>query len=122
MSNIYGFLNNQVIAPVKSVTPNLFQVDNKMELYKVDNKKIDSYKLDINSPVKPIPTEKEALTFKDVAIKWFKYKYSFTIQSKDNVNPLSKKTLEGYNKIMNSRIIPFFIKQFIPSKRHLSCC
>ena len=48
------------------------------------------------------------ISFKKVAIEWFKYKYTFTEASKDNPNPLSRKTLQGYNNTLNLDVIPFF--------------
>lgn len=50
----------------------------------------------------------EIKSFTEVSREWFRYKYSFTKKSSDNPNPLSRKTLDNYNTIMNLSLIPFF--------------
>lgn len=101
---IYGYLNTHTIAPVapqitKSVLSNN-QINNT-EIYVSDS----------NNQIQQSNELTEILSFKEVAIKWFHYKNSFTKKTKDNPNPLSQKTLQGYNKTMNLNIIPFF-KEF----------
>lgn len=101
VSCIYGYLNTHTIAPVapqitKSVLSNN-QIANT-----------EFYVSNFNNQIQQSTELTEILSFKEVAIKWFHYKNSFTIKTKDNPNPLSKKTLQGYNKTMNLNIIPFF--------------
>lgn len=98
---IYGYLNTHTIAPVapqitKSVLSNN-QINNT-EIYVSDS----------NNQIQQSNELTEILSFKEVAIKWFRYKSSFTIKTKDNSKPLSRKTLQGYNKTMNLNIVPFF--------------
>lgn len=54
--------------------------------------------------IKPI-TSKD---FETVAIEWFKYKLSFTKKTDENPKPLSPKTLQGYNDVINTQLIPYF--------------
>lgn len=100
VSCIYGYINTRIIAPVAP------QVTNSVCNNQITN--TDIYISDKNNQIQPASTLKEILPFKEVAIKWFNYKNSFTIESKDNPSPLSAKTLQGYNKAMNRIIIPFF--------------
>lgn len=97
VTDIYSYLNKQTIEATKTAVENIIATDSN-KLSNINNQE---------QLEKAVEVE-EILTFKDVAIKWFKYKYSFTVSSKDNPKPLSKKTLEGYNKIMNLKLIPFF--------------
>lgn len=101
VSCVYGYLNSHKIAPV---APQV--ITSVLSNNQITNTEI--YVSDTNKQIQPAPKLREILPFKDVAIKWFNYKLSFTVKSKDNSNPLSKKTLQGYNKIMNLNIIPFF--------------
>lgn len=101
VSCIYGYLNTRSIAPVapkitKSVLSNN-QIANT-----------EFYVSNSNNQIQQSTELTEILSFREVAIKWFHYKNNFTIKTKDNPNPLSKKTLQGYNKTMNLNIIPFF--------------
>ena len=43
----------------------------------------------------------------DVAIKWKKYELSLCKKSDDNPRPLSHKTVDGYIKMLDSKILPF---------------
>lgn len=63
-----------------------------------------------NNEITILPTEVNTNSkgFTDVAREWFRYKYEFTKKSADNPNPLSRKTLDNYNTIMNLYLIPFF--------------
>lgn len=103
VSCIYGYLSTHIIAPVNPLV-----IDSVVENNQISN--TDLYISNKNNQIQPASTLREILPFKEVAIKWFNYKYSFTVKTKDNPNPLSKKTLQGYNKTMNSIIIPFFEK------------
>ncbi len=101
VSCIYGYLNTHIIAPVAPQITNSVSSNNK-----ITNTEI--YISDSNNQIQQSTELTEVLSFKEAAIKWFHYKYSFTIKTKDNPNPLSKKTLQGYNKTMNLNLIPFF--------------
>lgn len=103
VSCIYGYLSTHIIVPVNPLV-----IDSVVENNQISN--TDLYISNKNNQIQPASTLREILPFKEVAIKWFNYKYSFTVKTKDNPNPLSKKTLQGYNKTMNSIIIPFFEK------------
>lgn len=103
VSCIYGYLNTHVIAPVAPQVKDSVLCNNQIA-------NTDIYVSNTNKQIQPAQTLAEILPFKEVAIRWFHYKDSYTIKTSDNPNPLSKKTLQGYNKIMNSRIIPFFEK------------
>ena len=103
VSCIYGYLNTHIIAPVTPLVKNAVLSNNQ-----IANTNI--YVSDINNQIQPEKKLAEILSFKDVAIKWFNYKYSFTTKTEDNPKPLSRKTLQGYNKTMNLNIIPFFKK------------
>ena len=46
--------------------------------------------------------------FETVALEWFRYKLSLTKKNNDNPKPLSPKTIQGYNDIINTQIIPYF--------------
>ena len=103
VSCIYGYLNTHVIAPVAP------QVKNSV----LDNNQIvntNIYVSNQNNQIQPATGLNERLSFKEVAIKWFHFKNSFTKKTEDNPNPLSGKTLQDYNKTMNLIIIPFFEK------------
>ncbi len=102
VSCIYGYLNTHIIAPVAPQITNSVSSDNN----KITNTEL--YVSDFNNQIQQSTELTEVLSFKEVAVKWFHYKYSFTIKTKDNPNPLSKKTLQGYNKTMNLNLIPFF--------------
>lgn len=54
--------------------------------------------------IKPIKSK----SFEESALEWFKHKLSFTKKTVENPNPLSPKTLQGYNDIMNTQLIPYF--------------
>ncbi|MDO4283517.1 MAG: site-specific integrase [Clostridia bacterium] len=103
VSCIYGYLNTHIIAPVAPQVK-----DSVLNNNQIANTNI--YVSDKTNQIQPAQTLSEILSFKEVAIKWFHYKKSFTIKTEDNPNPLSKKTLQGYNKMMNLTIIPFFEK------------
>lgn len=103
VSCIYGYLNTHIIAPVAPQVTNSVLSNNQIT-------NTDIYVSNTNNQIQPAANLNEILPFKDVAIKWFHYKNSFTIKTEDNPNPLSKKTLQGYNKTMNLNIIPFFEK------------
>ena len=47
-------------------------------------------------------------TIEDVAIKWKRYEIQLCEKTEDNPRPLSHKTVDGYIKILDSKIIPFF--------------
>lgn len=49
----------------------------------------------------------------DVAIEWKKYELQLCIKSEDNPRPLCQKTADGYIRILNSIILPFFKKKKI---------
>lgn len=103
VSCIYGYLNTHIIAPVAPQVTNSVLSNNQIT-------NTDIYVLETNNQIQPSDNLEEILPFKDVAIKWFNYKNSFTIKTEDNPDPLSKKTLQGYNKTMNLILIPFFEK------------
>lgn len=103
VSCIYGYLNTHIIAPVAPQATNSILHNNQIT-------NTDIYVSDVNNQIQPAANLKEVLPFKEVAIQWFHYKYSFTKKTEDNPNPLSRKTLQGYNKTMNLIIIPFFEK------------
>lgn len=100
VSCIYGYLNSHTIAPIETqITQSVLSNNHaNTEIY-VSNS---------NNQIQQSSELTEILSFKEVAIKWFHYKNAFTIKTKDNPKPLSKKTLQGYNKTMNLNIIPFF--------------
>lgn len=101
VSCIYGYLNTHTIAPVDP------QVTNSV-LSNTQISNTEIYISNSNNQIQQATELAEILPFKEVAIKWFHYKNSFTIKTDENPNPLSKKTLQGYNKTMNLNIIPFF--------------
>lgn len=103
VSCIYGYLNIHIITPVAPQVTNSVLSNNQIT-------NTDIYVSNTNNQIQPAANLNEILLFKEVAIKWFHYKNSFTIKTEDNPNPLSKKTLQGYNKTMNLNIIPFFEK------------
>lgn len=57
-----------------------------------------------NKLIKPIKSK----SFEEVSTEWFKDKKKLTIKTKENVNPLSPKTLDGYYKILDQNLIPYF--------------
>ena len=57
-----------------------------------------------NNNLKPIKSK----DFKSLSLEWFKYKYKFTQESVENVNPLSYRTLDGYHQIITNNLIPYF--------------
>ncbi len=103
VSCIYGYLNTRIIAPIAPQIKNSVLSNNQIS-------NTDIYISDKNNQIQPAANLTEILPFREVAIKWFHYKNSFTIKTKDNPNPLSQKTLQGYNKTMNSVILPCFKK------------
>lgn len=64
--------------------------------------------LDLSSNNELISSRINVLPFKDVAINWFNEKFTQTSKNVKNKRKLSRKTLQGYNKIMNNKIIPYF--------------
>ncbi len=46
--------------------------------------------------------------FETVALEWFEYKKSLTVESEENPKPLSPKTVQGYNDPLRNNIIPYF--------------
>lgn len=101
VSCIYGYLNTNIIAPVSPLVINSVSTENR-----ITNTNI--YVSSVNNQIQQATSLQEKLSFKEVAIKWFHYKYSFTEKNINNPNPLSRKTLQDYNKTMNLVLIPFF--------------
>ena len=101
VSCIYGYLNTHIVAPVAPQVINSVLPNNQIQ-------NTNLYVSDVNKQIQPSTSLSEILSFKEVAIRWFQHKNTFTIKTKDNPNPLSPKTLQGYNKIMNLILIPYF--------------
>ena len=60
----------------------------------------------INIENKNLKNVTEKTLIKDFAINWIKYKFSLCQKTDDNVKPLSKKTIDGYYKILTDNILP----------------
>lgn len=101
VSCIYGYLNTNIIAPVAPQVTDAVLSNNQIA-------NTDLYVSNANNQIQPDKDLREILSFQQVAIKWFNYKKKFTIKTEENLKPLSKKTLSGYNKIMNLILIPYF--------------
>ena len=61
----------------------------------------------INIENKNLKNVTEKTLIKDFAINWIKYKFSLCQKTDDNVKPLSKKTIDGYYKILTDNILPY---------------
>lgn len=80
---------------------NIKQTNNMSNLQSVEQRDVEFYK---QNQIAPIIHK----SLYDVALEWFKYKLSLTQKSEENPKPLSPKTVQGYNDIINNQIIPYF--------------
>ncbi len=56
---------------------------------------------------KPKSTIENKVIFENFAMEWIKYKFSLCNKTGDNPKPLSKKTIDGYYKIIINSILPY---------------
>ncbi len=103
--------DNTTISPTTysqiSVTQNIEQqaypsnVSQNQTLTLEEQNKLDFFKQNQIAPV-------NLKNFETVALEWFKFKLSLTKETEDNPKPLSPKTIQGYNDILNTQVIPYF--------------
>lgn len=99
ISNINQSFNN--VIPFYTPPSNILQsiVQQPTQAYIKSEKIVDSNQL-----------EKEDIKYmiEDVAIKWKRYEIQLCEWTDDNPKPLSHKTVDGYIKILDNNILPFF--------------
>ena len=68
----------------------------------------EQQKLNFFMQNQPMPITSKS--FGAVAFEWFEYKLSLQIQTEENPKPLSPKTVQGYNDILNNQLLPYYEK------------
>jgi len=111
MKSVTSIFQILTISNNTDVPSTLFAHDNINQLDNISNfqsiiQPQEQRNLEFCKPHAIIPTIQKPLY--DVALEWFKYKLSLTQKSEENPKPLSPKTIQGYNDIINNQIIPYF--------------
>lgn len=108
---ILTITDNTTIPPTTYLQASVGQQVNNINptnhIYNNQLKQIDEQnKMDFFRMNQPQTTSKKS--FEDAAIEWFKYKLSLTKKTDENPKPLSPKTVQGYNDILITQVIPYF--------------
>lgn len=98
IGNTYECNTNNINQPQQ---PKMF--DNNYKVVPIDSN--DSREFFEKNQFQPITDYKG---FEEIALEWFKYKLTLTKKTIENPKPLSPKTLQGYNDILNNQILPYF--------------
>lgn len=103
MTHFYNLISyvHSLVENVDDGSTKLISSDSKI-------KNSNIYVLPENKQIQNNTLKRIKKPFNEVAIEWFKYKYSFTKRTEENQKPLSRKTLDGYNKSIRLIINPFF--------------
>ena len=61
-------------------------------------------------PEKEISKTQTGVIIEDFFIEWVKYKFSLCVKTDENPKPLSKKTIDGYYRLIRDNILPYIKK------------
>lgn len=109
---ILTITDNEVITPpinysYVDVTQNIEQPPYSNNVFQKQTSEIEEQnkiKFFEQNQIAPIKSK----SFETVALEWFRYKLSLTKKTDENPKPLSPKTIQGYNDVLNTQVIPYF--------------